>query len=111
MNTSLQFIIVLLSSGAVAALVSAVMQKRNEKESRLFNAKLEAYKDFCSHLQSRFVTLTRTGKDLDIPTLREESSKCLLVCNVELNEELKEFLRYVNKVYERTCSDDYDKEA
>ena len=45
MSTTSQFIITLLLSGVIAAIVSAIMQKRNEKESRLFNAKLEAYKD------------------------------------------------------------------
>lgn len=48
MGTTLQFIITLILSGVVAALVSAIMQKRNEKESRLFNAKLEAYKEFAA---------------------------------------------------------------
>lgn len=55
MGTTLQFIITLLLSGVIAALVSAVMQKRNEKESRLFNEKLEAYKEFAAHLESKFV--------------------------------------------------------
>ena len=108
MNTTLQFIITLLLSGVIAALVSAVMQKRSEKESRLFNAKLEAYKEFAAHLESKFVSLTKEGKKLDITTLAEVSAKCLLVSNEHLNKELKEFLVYVSEVYKRCCASDYD---
>ena len=104
-----QFIITLLLSGVIAALVSAVMQKRNEKESRLFNAKLEAYKEFAAHLESRFVSLTKDGKNLDITTLAEVSAKCLLVSNPIVNKELKAFLVYVSEVYKRCCAPDYDK--
>lgn len=112
MDTTLQFLIILLSSGVIAAIVSgvitAVMQKRNEKESRLFNAKLEAYKDFATHLESRFVSLTKSGKNLDIATLAEVSAKCLLVSNPIVNKELKAFLAYVSEVYKRCLSSDYD---
>jgi len=112
MDTISQFIIILLSSSFVAAIVSgvitAVMQKRNEKESRLFNVKLEAYKDFAAHLESRFVTLTKSGENLDIATLAEVSAKCLLVSNPILNKELKAFLAYVSEVYKRCCQSDYD---
>lgn len=107
-----QFLIILLSSGVIAAIVSgvitAVMQKRNEKESRLFSAKLEAYKEFAAHLESRFVSLTKDGKNLDITTLAEISAKCLLVSNTALNKELKAFLVYVSDVYKRCSSPDYD---
>lgn len=112
MNTTLQFLIILLSSGAVAAMVSgvitAVMQKRNEKESRLFNAKLEAYKEFAAHLESRFVSLTKSGGNLNIVTLSEVSAKCLLVSDPILNKELKAFLAYVSEVYKRCCQSNYD---
>ena len=109
MNTTLQFIITLLLSGVIAALVSAVMQKRNEKESRLFNAKLEAYKEFAAHLESKFVSLTKEGKSLNITTLAEVSAKCLLISSPIVNKELKAFLVYVSEVYKRCCAHDYDK--
>ncbi|MEK7651399.1 MAG: hypothetical protein AAB377_02630 [Patescibacteria group bacterium] len=109
MNTTLQFIITLLLSGVIAALVSAVMQKRNEKESRLFNAKLEAYKEFAAHLESKFVSLTKEGKSLNITTLAEVSAKCLLISSPIVNKELKAFLVYVSEVYKRCCAPDYDK--
>src|SRR3989338_1286802 len=108
MSTTSQFIITLLLSGVIAAIVSAIMQKRNEKESRLFNAKLEAYKEFAAHLESRFVSLTKSGKGLDITTLAEVSAKCLLVSNEALNKELKAFLVYVSEVYKKCCLPDYD---
>src|SRR3989344_9019763 len=108
MNTISQFIITLLLSGVVAALVSTIMQKRNEKESRLFSAKLEAYKEFAAHLESRFVSLTKDGKNLDITTLAEISAKCLLVSNEALNKELKAFLVHVSEVYKKCSSPDYD---
>ena len=108
MSTTSQFIITLLLSGVIAAIVSAIMQKRNEKESRLFNAKLEAYKEFAAHLESRFVSLTKDGKNLDITTLAEVSAKCLLVSNEALNKELKAFLVYVSEVYKKCCLPDYD---
>jgi len=41
MSSTATIIIAILSSGVVAALVSALMQKRNEKEQRIFNAKIE----------------------------------------------------------------------
>ena len=109
MNTTLQFIITLLLSGVIVALVSAVMQKRNEKESRLFNAKLEAYKEFVAHLESKFVSLTKEGKSLNITTLAEVSAKCLLISSPIVNKELKAFLVYVSEVYKRCCAPDYDK--
>lgn len=108
MSMTLQFVSTLFLSGAVAALVSAIMQKRNEKESRLFNAKLEAYKEFAAHLESRFVSLTKSGKNLDITILAEVSARCLLVSSSSLNKELKAFLVYVSKVYKRCSSPDYD---
>lgn len=104
MNTTIQFLIILLSSGVVAAITAAVMQKRSEKESRLFNAKLEAYKEFAEHLESRFVSLTKDGKNLDITSLAEVSARCLLVSNKVLNKELKSFLAYVSEVYKKCFS-------
>lgn len=109
MSTTLQFIIVLLSSSVIAALVSVSMQKRNEKETRLFNAKLEAYKEFVAHLESRFVSITKGGRSLDISTLAEISAKCLLVYSSVLNRELKAFLVYVSEVYKRCSAPDYNK--
>ena len=111
MNTTLQFIITLLLSGVVAAIVSAVVQKRNEKESRLFNAKLDAYKEFATHLESRFVSLTRHGEVLDITTLAEVSAKCLLVSSSPINKKLKSFLFYVSEVYKRSLSPDYNEKS
>ena len=112
MDTTSQFIIILLSSSVIAAIVSgvitAVMQKRNEKESRLFNAKLEAYKEFALHLESRFVSLTKIGEDLNITTLAEVSAKCLLVSSSPINKELKSFLVYVSEIYKRCSAPDYD---
>lgn len=113
MNTTSQFVLILLSSSVIAAIVSgvitAIMQKRNERESRLFNAKLESYKEFASHLLSRFISLTKSGESLDIATLAEVSAKCLLVSNPILNKELKAFLVYVSEVYKKCSSPDYDK--
>jgi len=108
MNSTNTIIIAILSSGAVAALVSALMQKRNEKEQRIFNAKLEAYKEFAAHLESRLVSLTKSGENLDITTLAEVSARCLLVSNEALNKELKAFLAYVSEVYKRCSAPDYD---
>ncbi|KKS24073.1 MAG: hypothetical protein A2736_02945 [Candidatus Yanofskybacteria bacterium RIFCSPHIGHO2_01_FULL_41_27] len=108
MNSITTIIIAILSSGVVAAVVSALMQKRNEKEQRIFNAKLEAYREFAAHLESRFVSLTKDGKNLDITTLAEISAKCLLVSNSVLNKELKAFLAYVSEVYKRCSAPDYD---
>lgn len=112
MDIASQFILILLSSSVIAAIVSgvmtAVMQKRNEKESRLFNAKLEAYREFSSHLISRFVSLTKRGENLGITDLAEVSAKCLLVSNEALNKELKTFLVYVSEVYKKCSSPDYD---
>ena len=108
MNSTTTIIIAILSSGVVAALVSALMQKQNEKEQRIFNAKLDAYKEFVAHLESRFVSLTKDGKNLDITTLAEVSAKCLLVANSALNKELKAFLVHVSEVYKKCSAPDYD---
>ncbi len=108
MNSITTIIIAILSSGFIAAVVSALMQKRNEKEQRIFNAKLEAYKEFAAHLESKFVSLTKEGENLDITTLAEVSAKCLLVSNDILNKELKDFLVYVSEVYKRCSASDYD---
>ena len=94
--------------GLLTAIVAALMQKQNEKESRLFNAKLEAYKEFVGHLESRFVSLTRKEKDLDILTLAEVSAKSLLVSSQSLNRELKYFLTYVSHVYKECFSPNFD---
>lgn len=101
-------VVTVLLSGVVAAIVSAFMQKHNEKEQRIFNARLEAYKEFAAHLESRFVSLTKDGKNLDITTLAEISSKCLLVSNSNLNKELKAFLAYVSEIYKKSLLPDYD---
>jgi len=108
MNPTITIIIAILSSGVVAAVVSALMQKRNEKEQRIFNAKLEAYREFAAHLESRFVSLTKSGGNLDITTLAEIGAKCLLVSNSALNKELKAFLVYVSEVYKRCSASNYD---
>lgn len=108
MNMTPDFLITLLSSGAIAAIisgvVSAVMQKRNERESRLFNAKLDAYTEFAGHLESRFVSLTRKGATLDITMLAEVSAKCLLVSSPKLNDELKHFLGRAVDVFEKSAA-------
>ncbi len=108
MNSTTTIIIAILSSGVVATVVSALMQKRNEKEQRIFNAKLEAYREFSAHLVSRFTSLTKEGKDLTITTLAEISAKCLLVSSRPLNKELKSFLAYVSEVYKRCSAPGYD---
>lgn len=110
MNATITILISVLSSGVIAVIVSAMIQKRHEKESRLFNAKLEAYKDFIAHLESRFVSLIKEGKDLELMTLAEESAGCLLVSNEPLNKELKAFLTHVSDVYKRCHAPDYDAE-
>src|SRR3989344_4715957 len=114
MDTTYQFVLILLSSSVIAAMVSgiitAVMQKRNEKESRLFSAKLEAYREFATHLETRFTSLTRQGKDLDILTLAEASAKCLLVSSPSINKELKSFLVYVSRIYEKCSAPNYKEE-
>src|SRR3989344_1155716 len=108
MDTTSQFVLILLSSSVIAAIVSgvitAMMQKRNERESRLFNAKLEAYKEFATHLESRFASLMKDGRDLTITTLAEVSAKCLLVSSESLNKELKSFLAYVNEIFKKCCN-------
>lgn len=115
MDSTTQFLITLLSSSAIAAVISgvviAVMQKRNERESRLFNAKLEAYKEFVAHLESKFITLVDDGKTLDVGTLGQISAKCLLVSNAALNAELKKFLAYVADVYKKCSEPDFDVES
>ena len=108
MNATLQFLITLLFSGFVAAIISAVMQKRNEKESRLFNAKLDAYKEFAEHLESRFVSLLKYEEKLDITTLAQVSAKCLLVSSSSINKELKSFLAYVSELYQKCSAPDYN---
>lgn len=108
MNSSITIIIAIFSSGAIAALVSAIMQKRNKKEQRIFNAKLDAYTNFIEHLESRFTTLTDNGKNLDLVTLMKISAPCLLVSNSELNNELKLFFSFVDQLNKRCCSSDYD---
>ena len=108
MNSTITIIIATLSSGVVAALVSALMQKRNEKEQRIFNAKVEAYKNFIEHLESRFTTLTDNGKNPDLVTLMKISAPCLLVSNEELNSELKHFFSFVDQLNEKCNSPEYD---
>lgn len=105
MNSITTIIIAVLSSGLIAAIVSAFMQKRNEKEQRIFNAKLEAYKDFAAHLESSFVTILKSGGKLDFPTLAEISAKCLLVSNRDLNDKLKSFINFSSELYEKCCHD------
>lgn len=90
--------------GFLTATVTALMNKRNEKEQRIFNARLDAYKEFAAHLESRFVSLTRDRKDLDIITLAEASAECLLVSSSSLNKELKAFLVYVSEVYKKSLA-------
>ncbi len=108
MNAIITVIIAVLSSGFIAAIVSALIQKRNEKEQRIFNAKLEAYKEFAAHLESKFVSLTKVDQDLDITTLAEVSAKCLLISSESINKEIKIFLVHVSEVYKRCSEPDYD---
>jgi multidrug efflux pump subunit AcrB len=109
MNSITTIIISILSSSVVATVMSAFMQKRNEKEQRIFNAKLEAYREFAAHLESRFISLVKHGQSLDITVLAEVSAKCLLVSSSDLNKKLKVFLTYVSEVYKK-CSDNNEKE-
>ena len=108
MNAIITVIIAVLSSGFIAAIVSALIQKRNEKEQRIFNAKLEAYKEFAAHLESKFVSLTKVDQDLDITTLAEVSAKSLLISSESINKEIKIFLVHVSEVYKRCSEPDYD---
>lgn len=108
MNSTLTIVIAVLSSSVVAAIISAVMQKKNEKEQRIFNAKLDAYKEFATHLESRFTTLTDSGRNPELTTLMEISAKCLLVSSEELNKELKHFFSFVDQLNKKCCSPNFD---
>ncbi len=95
-----EFIIIILSSGFVAAMVSATMQKKNERETRIFNAKLEAYKDFISHVKGCYRSFSFKEKDMSIFRIAEISAYIFLVSNDEINEKVKEFNSLIRKAYE-----------
>ncbi len=103
-------LIVLLGSSVVAAIVSIVVNKWSEKESRIFNAKLDAYRDFSKHLQSRFMTLIDDKDRLDLTNLHKVASSSLLVANTEVSNELKKYLSFISNLFQKCCSEDYDVE-
>ena len=87
----LEFIILLFSSGVVATVVSAIvttlLQKKSEKESRIFNAKMEAYKNFIGCLRS-YHELENID---DILKIRKISAPVILVCTAEIKEKVEKF--------------------
>ena len=93
----LEFLITILSSGAIAAIVSTVLQKKNEEETRKFQAKLEAYKTFIGYLESIYTELEH--KEINTFTLNKISSGSLLVSDEEINKRVKEFNSIVNKAH------------
>jgi len=103
-------LIVLLGSSVVAAVVSIVVNKWSEKESRIFNAKLDAYRDFSEHLQSRFMTLIDDKDRLGLTNLHKVASSSLLVANTEVSNELKKYLSFISNLFQKCCSEDYDAE-
>lgn len=103
-------LISVLSGGVTATLVSVFTNKWSEKETRLFNAKLEAYSDFIDHIQDRFLSLLNDRGDLKLPTLLKSASKCLLVSSTGLSEELKEYLIFVSDLYEKCGNEEENKE-
>lgn len=108
MNSITTIVIAVLSSGVIAALVSAFMQKRNEREQRIFNARFLAYTNFVEHLESRFTTLTDEGKSPDLVTLMKISAPCLLVSSGDLNSELKHFFSFVDHLNKKCNNPDFD---
>ena len=108
MELLITVLIALLGSGVVAAAVSIVVNKWSEKESRIFNAKLDAYRDFSEHLQSRFMTLIDDKHKLDLANLRKTASNSLLVANTEVSDELKDYLSFISDLFQKCCSEDYD---
>ena len=87
---ALSFIITILSSGGISAIVTLVIQKNNEKESRLFNAKMEAYKNFIGHLQSFYTEFWDEEKVSTSYYLDKISSLVILLGSEEIVEKLKQ---------------------
>lgn len=110
MNSITTIVLAVLSSGLVAAVVAAVMEKRNEKESRIFNAKLTAYQEFAEHIQNKFVAVANAGEPLTLPTLRKLAARSLLVAGPTLHDNLVEYLGYVDSVYRKSLAEDFDNE-
>lgn len=92
--------------GVIATVVSALLSKKNEKETRLFNVKLEAYKEFVSHIQNRFISFLGHKGNLYLHTLLEAAARCLLVSGPTLNKELRQYLVFVDNLYRKCESAD-----
>ncbi|MBA7713799.1 hypothetical protein ES703_122809 [subsurface metagenome] len=101
----------LIGGGAIAALVSAVMQKKNEKETRVFNAKLKAYEKFIGHLKDCYTRIEKEEKDLDIAKLDEISSIVLLVGSDEINIKVKKFNTSIAEAYAQLKKEKNEKGA
>lgn len=109
METITTILISFFSGGIAAALVSVLTNKWSERETRLFNAKLEAYRDFIDHVQDRFLSLLNDRGDLRLTTLLKSASKCLLVSRTELAVELKTYLVLVSDLYEKSGNEKRNK--
>jgi len=96
-----QFIITILSSGAIAALVSGIWHHKSEKEKRIFNTKFKIYSEIISHIKTGYSSIL-TFKEGKVPIVRFEkvSAKCMLVATNEINKKLKKFNKQIDDIVE-----------
>lgn len=85
----MDIIFAVIFGGVGGAIISTILQKRSEKESRIFNAKLAAYAEFTKHLQNFYGKKLKSA--IHSPDLDSISSECLLVGAPEINSKIKAF--------------------
>lgn len=109
--TTLQYIIILLSSGSVAALISAVMQNKHETRKRIFNAKFNAYKGFIGYLEDYYASVEKREKEISILSLDKISAPVFLVGDSKIIQKIKSFNALISKAYRVLKVEKKQKEA
>jgi len=109
--TILQYIIIILSSGSVAALISVVMQNKYETKQRIFNTKLEAYEGFIGYLEDYYASWEKQEKEISLLDLNKISAHVFLVGDSKIIKKIEDFNIQVSNAYQLLKIEKKTKEA
>ena len=89
------FIVILLSSGVMSAIVASLLQRNYEREKRKFQAKFRAYVDFTKKLLGLYDISPDNLPD--IIKLDELSSEVMLVAPNTISDDVSKFNRVLDE--------------
>lgn len=100
-------LISLVSSGILTVLIAPILNKINEKESRIYKIKLDTYTEFTKHLLSFYNPTPKKREYFDQILFDMLSSKIILIAPNDIKNDI---LNFNTKLYKAVRSPDVERE-